>query len=87
MKTIGIFEAKTKLSEICEEVARTHVPVMITRRGAALVSIEPVAEPRLTIRERRAAYLTTHGAEEKDDAKDFEPTSRSRERSTFRIKE
>jgi prevent-host-death family protein len=87
MKTMGIFEAKTKLSEICEEVARTHVPVVITRRGVALVSIEPVTEPKLTIRERRAAYLATHGAEETDDAKDFEPASRSRERSTFRIKE
>jgi prevent-host-death family protein len=87
MKMVGIFEAKTKLSEICEEVARSHVPVVITRRGTALVRIEPVPEERLTIKERRAAYLTKHGAEEGDDAVDFEPAARSRERSTFRIEE
>ena len=33
MKTVGIFEAKTKLSEICDEVARSGVGVVVTRRG------------------------------------------------------
>lgn len=87
MKTIGIFEAKTRLSEICDEVARTQAPVTITRRGAALVYIEPVSRPRLTINERRATYVTAHGDEEADDAKDFEPAARSPEHSTFRIQE
>ena len=87
MKKIGIFEAKTRLSEICDEVARTQMPVTITRRGMALVFIEPVSRPRLTIKERRATYVTAHGADENDDAKDFEPAARSRELSTFRIKE
>jgi prevent-host-death family protein len=44
MKTIGIFEAKTKLSEICEEVARTGRPAEISRRGKPLVRIVPLAE-------------------------------------------
>ena len=87
MKNIGIFEAKTRLSEICEEVARTQVPVTITRRGTALVLIEPVSRPRLTIKERRATYVTAHAADESDDVKDFEPAERSREHSTFRIQE
>jgi prevent-host-death family protein len=86
VKSIGIFEAKTKLSELCDEVARTHVPIMITRRGEALVSIEPLTQQKLTIKERRAAYLTAHGDEEIGDAKDFEPAERSREHSTYRLK-
>lgn len=87
MKNIGIFEAKTRLSEICDEVAHTHVPVTITRRGVALVHIEPVSKPRPGIKERRAAYITAHAADESDDALDFEPAERSRDQSTFRIQE
>ena len=87
MKTIGIFEAKTRLSEICEEVARTHVPVTITRRGTALVCIEPVTEQRLSMKERREAYVRTYGAVENDDTSDFKPAKRSRERSTFGLEE
>ena len=87
MKTIGIFEAKTKLSEVCEEVVRTNMPVMITRRGAPLVCIEPVREQRLTIKERRAAYMNSHGAAENDDPVDFEPAARSGEQAAFRIEE
>jgi prevent-host-death family protein len=87
MRMIGLFEAKTKLSEICEEVAKTHVPVTITRRGKALVCIEPIAEQRLTISERRAAYMSKHGGSESDDSSDFEPAARSREHSTYDIEE
>ena len=42
MKTLGIFEVKAKLSEICEEVARSKEPVVITRRGQPLVRIDPI---------------------------------------------
>ena len=87
MKTVGIFEAKTKLSEICDEVARTRTRVTITRRGSPLVYIEPIVEQRLTIKERRAAYMSAHGAGESDDAADFEPAARSREKSPYRIEE
>ena len=41
MKTIGIFEAKTKLSVICDEIARTGEPVVVSRRGKPLVTIAP----------------------------------------------
>jgi prevent-host-death family protein len=87
MKTIGLFEAKTKLSEICEEVAKTHMPVTITRRGKALVYIEPITEQKMSIRERRAEYMSTYGAKENDDLTDFEPAARSREHSTFDLEE
>jgi antitoxin (DNA-binding transcriptional repressor) of toxin-antitoxin stability system len=66
-------------------VVRTHVPVTITRRGMALVYIEPVSKPRPAIKERRAAYVTAHGATESDDPNDFEPAKRSREHSTFHM--
>ena len=42
MITIGLFEAKTKLSELCAQVARRRQAVVITRRGRPLVRIEPV---------------------------------------------
>ena len=87
MKTIGLFEAKTKLSQICEEVAKTHVPVTITRRGRALVCIEPVTETRLSIKERRVIYESVHGGSESDDPYDFEPAARSRDQSEFDIEE
>jgi len=44
MKTIGMFEAKAKLSEICQRVASTGEPVLVTRRGVPLVRIDPVEE-------------------------------------------
>ena len=42
MKTVGLFEAKAKLSDICATVARDGTPVLITRRGRGLVKIEPL---------------------------------------------
>ena len=42
MNTLEIYEAKTKLSEICERVAQTGETVVVTRRGVPLVQIRPV---------------------------------------------
>lgn len=44
MTTIGLFEAKTKFSEICEEVSRKGETVVVTRRGRPLVKIEPIEQ-------------------------------------------
>jgi len=85
MKTIGIFEAKTKLSDICGEVAKTGVPVMVTRRGAALVRIDPIQEERLTVQERSAAYSVKHGAAEEAEAVDFEAVARSSEAVALKL--
>jgi prevent-host-death family protein len=64
MNAIGLFEAKTKFSEICERVAAQGVPVLVTRRGQPLVTIEPipVAKGRPTsVWDRRAAFERKHG--------------------------
>ena len=44
MKTIGLFETKNRLSEVCAHVSKTREPVVITRRGIALVKIVPIIE-------------------------------------------
>lgn len=43
-ESVGIFEAKTKFSELCEQVARTGQEVVVTRRGKRMVRIAPVSE-------------------------------------------
>jgi prevent-host-death family protein len=69
MKTIGLFEAKTKFSEICEKVAAKGVPVLVTRRGKPLVRIDPVhphnSKPQ-SVWDVRADYLRTHGSQTED---------------------
>ena len=85
MKTVGIFEAKTKLSQLCEEVAETHEPVLVTRRGTPFVRIDPLEDSPATIKERRAAYNVRYGQSEKRDKEDFEPTPRSDEVSAFKV--
>ncbi|MCX6935906.1 MAG: type II toxin-antitoxin system Phd/YefM family antitoxin, partial [Verrucomicrobia bacterium] len=41
MKTVGLFEAKTRLSELCREVARTGQDILVTRRGVPLTRLCP----------------------------------------------
>ncbi len=69
MKTVGLFEAKTKLSELCSKVAETGVACTITRRGkpmVRLVAAMPMEEPsrefrHLSIGEARKAYEAKYG--------------------------
>ncbi len=64
MDVIGLFEAKTKFSEVCERVASEGVGVVVTRRGKPLVRIEPIPadEEKVTsVWDRRAAFLQQHG--------------------------
>lgn len=42
MKTIGIFEAKTRFTALCDEVIRTGQPTMVSKRGKPLVLVTPV---------------------------------------------
>jgi antitoxin (DNA-binding transcriptional repressor) of toxin-antitoxin stability system len=44
MKTVGIFEAKTRFPALCESVAASRTPVLVSKRGRPLVMIEPVRE-------------------------------------------
>ena len=87
MKTIGIFEAKTRLSEVCDLVAQTHEPVTVTKRGKPLVRIDPLDSDVMTIRERRETYMAGPGKDERVDACDFEPPERSSDISEFGIEE
>ena len=69
MKKVGLFEAKTKLSEICSRVSETGMAYTITKRGKPLVKIvalefesDPLHEFRhLSIGEARKAYETKYG--------------------------
>jgi len=69
MITLGICEAKTRLSEICERVAQTGDPVVVTRRGVPLVQIDPVTPAAGTgsmIWELRDRFINEHGDLEGD---------------------
>ncbi|MCF7928272.1 MAG: type II toxin-antitoxin system Phd/YefM family antitoxin [Spirochaetales bacterium] len=48
MKTMGIFEIKTHLSRVCEDVAQTGESVLITRRGKPFVQIAPLENEQKT---------------------------------------
>jgi prevent-host-death family protein len=69
MTSIGLFEAKTKLSELCEQVARRREAVIITRRGRPLVRIEPVSPGKgmsSSVWDSRAAWEKKHGPRTED---------------------
>ena len=75
MRTVGIFEAKAKLSEICEQVARSGESVVVTRRGKPLVKIEPADVDRSSVWEDRAEYIARRGKIKEE----FDLPERSRE--------
>jgi prevent-host-death family protein len=56
-----MFEAKTRLSEICDEVSRSGDSVVITRRGKPLVRIDPVETEKFSVWEARAEYIAGKG--------------------------
>ena len=60
MEYIGIFDAKTKFSELVDRVVREGRPVTVTRRGVPVVDIVPTREKlsgRMT-REQAVAELS-----------------------------
>jgi len=56
MTEIGIFDAKTRFSELIEQVSRTGQPITVTKRGKPVAQIGPVAPPRMSEQERKAAF-------------------------------
>jgi prevent-host-death family protein len=62
MRTLGIFEVKNKLSELCEDVSTGGEGLVVTRHGKPLVRIVPYLEPEPsesvwgTVAECRAKY-------------------------------
>ncbi len=68
MRALGIFEIKTKLSQVCEDVARTGESVLITKRGKPFVRIDPLKSfpsNMSSVWDIRDAYLS--GQEITDD--------------------
>ena len=61
MKNIGLFEAKTRLSEICAEVVEKKQLVLITKRGKPLVRIDPVGKNKTGIWDLAKKFKKTHG--------------------------
>ena len=63
MRSVGLFEAKTKLSEICDAVSRTGRAVQVTRRGRPWVLIAPCPEdaPRQSVWAQRKEFESAHG--------------------------
>lgn len=50
MKTVGLFEAKTRLSELCREVADSGEPILIERRGIPIAELVPPRRPKTKTR-------------------------------------
>ena len=46
MKTIGLFDAKTRFSELCREVSETGEPILIKRRGVPIAELTPPGRSR-----------------------------------------
>ena len=69
MNTLEIYEAGTKLSEICERITQTDEPVIVTRRGVPLVQIRPVGREEgvgSTVWELRDRFIKENGDLEVD---------------------
>jgi prevent-host-death family protein len=68
MKSIGLFEAKSKFSEICDTVARTGRPVQVTRRGSPIAIISKWQSPKdsASVWERRKEFERRHGPLDED---------------------
>ena len=78
MKTVGLFEAKTKLSELCQHVAKSGEPCTITLRGKPLVCLEPihdVSAEHVSIWDKRDRHLQEYGLLEPAE-RDFELPAR-----------
>lgn len=74
-----MFEAKTKLSEICDEVHRTGESVLVTRRGKPYVRIVPLENSDgagSSVWEARERYEAAYGL---NDLPDFPSVHRERE--------
>ncbi|MFA5504124.1 MAG: type II toxin-antitoxin system Phd/YefM family antitoxin [Vulcanimicrobiota bacterium] len=82
MGKIGIFEVKTRLSELCEQVARTRTPIIVTRHGKPLVRILPLEEAQGSVWERREAHLSRYDDQESEE---FQLPPRTLEQAEFTL--
>ncbi|NBB79426.1 MAG: type II toxin-antitoxin system prevent-host-death family antitoxin [Verrucomicrobia bacterium] len=71
MSEIGIFEAKTKFSELCTQVEEAGAEYVITRRGrpiARITGVAPEQEDASGLLERMAQTDQAHGKISEDEA-------------------
>jgi prevent-host-death family protein len=70
MKTVQLFDAKNRFSELCETVARSGEPCLVTRRGKPLVQVIPVARgpdrPRASVWDTWAEGQAKYGPIEEE---------------------
>jgi prevent-host-death family protein len=85
-KQVGLFEAKTKLSEICAAVQKTGEAVTITKRGQPIVVISPVSTEVPSLRDRLEQYRAQF-AESEAEEEEFVLPPRSREFRDFQLDE
>ena len=74
VKTVESFDAKTHFTGLCQQVAETGSPIIVSRRGRPLVMISPVPSH---IDQRREDILSSwqtwdreHGREERGEFPD-----------------
>lgn len=63
MDSVGLFEAKTKFSELCDRVAKNKEPIIVTKRGEPLVVIAPTGDKtgRKSVWMLRRSFEAAHG--------------------------
>jgi prevent-host-death family protein len=70
VKTVPLFDAKNRFSELCETVARSGEPCLVTRRGKPLVQVIPVAggpdHPRASVWDTWAEVRAKYGPIEEE---------------------
>ena len=62
METYALYDAKNRLSELCNQVTETGEPCVISRRGQPIVKLVPIEDPQSsksvwdTLEESQAKY-------------------------------
>ena len=46
METYALYDAKNRLSELCNQVTETGEPCVISRRGQPIVKLVPIEDPQ-----------------------------------------
>jgi prevent-host-death family protein len=64
---IGVFEAKTRLSELVEQIARGGEDVLITKRGKPAARLVPVGSGDSTVEEALTLLLAARQASRPGD--------------------
>ena len=64
MESVALYDAKNRLSELCNKVTETGEPCVISRRGKPIVKLVPIDDPEEygsvwgTVEEAHAKYGT-----------------------------